>query len=118
MIYATRRANVGRVSVVEIYRQSKKKRDNFWTEWISRPPAAVLVWLLKGTPITPNQISFSAVFVAAAGAALLIFWTSWLGLIAAGLTLQLAYVIDCVDGQLARIKNLASPVGALLDFML
>jgi hypothetical protein len=106
------------VSVVEIYRQSKKKRDNFWTEWISRPPAAVLVWLLKGTSITPNQISFLAIFVAAAGAALLIFWTSWLGLIAAGLTLQLAYVIDCVDGQLARIKNLASPVGALLDFML
>jgi hypothetical protein len=106
------------VSIVEIYRQSKKKKDNFWTEWISRPPAAVLVWLLRGTPITPNQVSFLAIFVAAAGAALLIFWPTWLGLIAAGLTLQLAYIIDCVDGQLARIKNLASPVGALLDFML
>lgn len=105
-------------AVREIYRQSKKKRDNFWTEWISRPPAALLVWLLKGTSVTPNQVSFLAIFVAAGGAAALILWRTWYGLIAGGLILQLAYVIDCVDGQLARIKNQASPVGALLDFML
>jgi phosphatidylglycerophosphate synthase len=105
-------------AVREIYRQSKKKRDNFWTEWISRPPAALLVYLLKGTPITPNQVSFLAIGVAAGGCATLILWRTWLGLIVAGLILQLAYVIDCVDGQLARIKDLASPVGALLDFML
>jgi phosphatidylglycerophosphate synthase len=104
--------------VRDIYRQSRKTRDNFWTEWISRPPAAVLVWLLQGTRVTPNQVSFVAIFVAAAGAALLIAWRTHLGLVAAGLTLQLAYVIDCVDGQLARIKHQASPVGALLDFML
>jgi phosphatidylglycerophosphate synthase len=105
-------------SVRDIYRQSKKKNDNFWTEWISRPPAAVLVWLLKGTSITPNQVSFLAIAVAAGACAVLILWRDWYGLIVAGLGLQLAYVIDCVDGQLARIKNMASPVGALLDFML
>ncbi len=104
--------------IAEVYRQSKKRRDNFWTEYVSRPPAAVLVYLLRGTSITPNQVSFLAISVAALGAALLIFWTTWLGLITAGLALQLAYVIDCVDGQLARYKNMASPVGALLDFML
>ena len=104
--------------VRELYRQSKKKRDNFWTEWISRPPAAVLVYLLKGTSVTPNQVSFLAIAVAAAGAATLILWRTWAGLCAAGLILQLAYVIDCVDGQLARIKSQTSPVGALLDFML
>lgn len=105
-------------AVRDIYRQSKKKRDNFWTEWISRPPAAVLVYLLKGTSITPNQVSFLAIAVAAGGCATLILWRTWLGLVVAGLVLQLAYVIDCVDGQLARIKDQTSPVGALLDFML
>lgn len=104
--------------VREIYRQSKKKRDNFWTEWISRPPAAVLVWMLKGTSVTPNQVSFCAIAVAGAGCATLIFWRTWLGLVVAGLVLQLAYIIDCVDGQLARLKSMSSPVGALLDFML
>ena len=105
-------------AVRDIYRQSKKKRDNFWTEWISRPPAAVLVWMLKGTRVTPNQVSFLAIAVAAGGGATMILWRTWLGLVVAGLLLQLAYVIDCVDGQLARIKSMASPVGALLDFML
>ncbi|HXU72722.1 MAG TPA: CDP-alcohol phosphatidyltransferase family protein [Polyangia bacterium] len=105
-------------AVRDIYRQSKKKRDNFWTEWISRPPAALLVWMLKETSVTPNQVSFLAIGVAAGGCATLIFWRTWLGLVVAGLLLQLAYVIDCVDGQLARLKSLASPVGALLDFML
>jgi phosphatidylglycerophosphate synthase len=105
-------------AVRDIYRQSKKKRDNFWTEWISRPPAALLVWMLKGTRVTPNQVSFLAIAVAAGGCAMLVLWRTWIGLGAAGLTLQLAYVIDCVDGQLARIKSMASPVGALLDFML
>jgi len=105
-------------AVRDIYRQSKKKRDNFWTEWISRPPAALLVWMLKGTRVTPNQVSFFAIAVAAGGCATMIGWRTWLGLIVAGLLLQLAYIIDCVDGQLARIKSMASPVGALLDFML
>jgi hypothetical protein len=63
-------------AVRDIYRQSKKKRDNFWTEWISRPPAAVLVWLLKGTSVTPNQVSFLAILVAAGGAATLILTAS------------------------------------------
>ena len=105
-------------AVRDIYRQSKKKRDNFWTEWVSRPPAAVIVWMLRPTPVTPNQVSFVAIAVAAAGCAALIFWRTWLGLIVGGLTLQLAYIIDCVDGQLARLKNQSSAVGALLDFML
>jgi len=105
-------------AVRDIYRQSKKKRDNFWTEWISRPPAALLVYLLKGTSITPNQVSFLAITIAAGGCATLIAWRTWTGLIVAGLILQLAYVIDCVDGQLARLKSMSSPVGALLDFML
>jgi phosphatidylglycerophosphate synthase len=105
-------------AVRDIYRQSKKKRDNLWTEWISRPPAAVLVWLLKDTPVTPNQISFLNIAIAAGGCAVLIAWRSWSGLVVAGLVLQLAYVMDCVDGQLARVKGMSSPVGALLDFML
>jgi phosphatidylglycerophosphate synthase len=105
-------------AVRKIYQQSKKKRDNFWTEWISRPPAAVLVWLLRPTSVTPNQVSFAAIAIAIGGAAILIAWRTWTGLIASGLTLQLAYIVDCVDGQLARLKNQTSPVGALLDFML
>lgn len=104
--------------IAALYRASKKKRDNLWTEWMSRPPAAVLVYFLKHTSITPNQVSFVAIFIALGGVGLLIGWTAWAGLIASALVLQLAYVVDCVDGQLARVTQRTSPVGALLDFML
>lgn len=104
--------------VVQIYRQSKKKADNVWTEYVSRPPAAVLVYLLRNTRVTPNQVSFVAIAIALGGAAALIFWRTWLGLGVAGGLLQLAYIVDCVDGQLARLTQQTSPAGALLDFML
>lgn len=105
-------------TVRQIYRQSKKRNDNFWTEWVSRPPAAVLVWLLRNTRVTPNQVSFAAIAIAAAGCATLIAWRDVWGLVTAGLVLQLAYIVDCVDGQLARLTGQTSPAGALLDFML
>jgi hypothetical protein len=34
------------------------------------------------------------------------------------LILELSYVLDCTDGQLARLKHLSSPVGAHLDFLM
>jgi phosphatidylglycerophosphate synthase len=101
-----------------IYRASKKPRDNLWTEWCSRPPAAAVVWLLRSTPVTPNQVTFLSLAVFAGAAAILIAWRTWAGLAVAAAVVQLSYVLDCVDGQLARVKSMASPVGALLDFLM
>src|SRR5688572_10034295 len=74
--------------------------------------------MLRNTRVTPNQVSFLAIAIAAIGCAVMVAWRHGYGLITAGLLLQLAYVVDCVDGQLARVKGQSSPVGALLDFML
>jgi phosphatidylglycerophosphate synthase len=101
-----------------IYHQSKKPRDNLWTVWCSRPPAALVVWLLEPTSVTPNQVTFLSLAVFAGAAALLVGWRGYVGLVAAAAAVQLSYVLDCADGQLARTKNLASPVGALLDFLM
>ena len=56
--------------IVAIYRASKKRRDiNWFTELVARPPAAVVVYALRSTPITPNQVTFlSAVIAGLAGA--------------------------------------------------
>lgn len=101
----------------QIYVQSRKTKDNFWTEILTRPIAAALLVLLERTPITPNQVTFLSGAVALAGAATLVFWRTWPGALAAALVLQLAYVLDCADGQLARLKGIASPIGHLLDFL-
>jgi hypothetical protein len=105
--------------IAAIYRASKKKKDiNWFTEWIARPPAAVVVYLLRGTPITPNQVTFLSAFVCIAACAMLVLLPGhlWLGL--AILTLEISFVLDCADGQLARVRKwglAARPPARLLD---
>ncbi len=105
--------------IAAIYRASKKKKDiNWFTQHIARPPAAVLVWMIKGTPITPNQVTFLATLVAAGSAAILVGWLSWVGLVVAAVVFELSFILDCVDGMLARLRKIASPLGHLLDFLM
>lgn len=103
--------------VREIYRRSRKERDDFWTDRISRPPAALIVWWVRDTVLTPNQITFLSLGVAFVAAATFAAWPGRAGLVAAGLGVQLSYVLDCADGQLARVRGTASAVGAQLDFL-
>ncbi len=105
--------------IAAIYRASKKKKDiNWFTQHIARPPAAVLVWMFRGTPITPNQVTFLATLVAAGAGAILVVWPSWVGLVVAAAVFELSFVLDCVDGMLARLRKIASPLGHLLDFLM
>jgi phosphatidylglycerophosphate synthase len=76
----------------------------------SRP----LAKLFARTPLTPNQISFLS-FIVAIGS-LLLFLTGhnvW-----AGIAVQTSSVLDGVDGDLARIKNMKSSFGGFLDAIL
>lgn len=105
--------------IAAIYRASKKKQDiNWFTEWIARPPAAVVVYLLRNTRITPNQVTFLSAIIAAGACAMFIFLPSWGGLVAAAAVFELSFVLDCADGQLARHRKIASPIGHLLDFLM
>jgi len=105
--------------IAAIYQASKKKRDiNWFTEWIARPPAAVVVYALRRTPITPNQVTFLSTVVAAAAAAMLALLPGYPWLVAAALVFEVSFVLDCADGMLARLRKIASPLGHLLDFLM
>lgn len=105
--------------IVAIYRASKKKRDvNWFTEHVARPPAAIVVYLLSKTRITPNQVTFLSVLVAACACAMWIFLPGYEWALAAALVFELSFVLDCADGQLARLRGIASPIGHLLDFLM
>lgn len=104
--------------ISQVYQSSRKKRDIFWNTYVARPAAAGLVWGLARTPITPNQVSFLGGVVFLGVAAILVGWSSPWAMLAAGLVLQASYVLDCADGQLARLTGMTSPVGAYLDFLI
>ena len=110
-------AVTGPLSIAEIYRRSLKPQDLRFNNWVCRPPAAVLVYLLRSTRVTPNQVTFFSLFVHLGGCAALLFLRQPAGLWAAALIGYLAFVLDCVDGQLARITGKTSTVGSYLDFL-
>jgi len=104
--------------VAETYRQTRKPRDILWNRFVARPVAAVLLVPLQATRITPNQVPFASLVVFVGAAVLMALFGGHVGLLVAVLVVEASYVLDCVDGQLARKKGLSSPVGAHLDFLM
>ena len=104
--------------VVDAYRRTQKPRDILWNRFVARPLAAVLLVPLARTRVTPNQVTLATLLVFVAGAAMLAVCPARGALIGAVAILELSYVLDCVDGQLARMKGTSSPVGAHLDFLM
>ena len=105
-------------AIVDIYRRTSKPRDIFWNRFVARPLAAVVLAPLSKTEVTPNQVTLATVGVFLAAALTWVFCPGRTGAIAGAVILELAYVLDCVDGQLARLKRISSPVGAHLDFLI
>ena len=70
--------------------------------------------ILVHTPVTPNQVSTIA-FLMAVGAAALFYYDHniW-----AGVLVQASSIVDGVDGDLARAKNMASRFGGFFDALL
>jgi phosphatidylglycerophosphate synthase len=104
--------------VAEVYRRTRKPKDILWNRFVARPLAAVLLVPLRATPITPNQITLLTLVVFAGGAVLLALGAGWRNLVIAAAIIELSYVLDCADGQLARLRGTSSPVGAHLDFLM
>lgn len=105
-------------AAADIYRRTRKPNDIIWNRFVARPLAAVLVVPLARTGITPNQVTFLTLPVFLAGAVVLALLPSWGALLAGAAIIELSYVLDCADGQLARFKGTSSPVGAHLDFLM
>ncbi|MEP6802704.1 MAG: CDP-alcohol phosphatidyltransferase family protein [Acidobacteriota bacterium] len=79
-----------------------------------RPLAFQLAWPLRRTRVRPNHVSVaSMLFGLAAGA---LFWRATpASALLAALACLAANVLDCADGQLARLQGSSSPIGYLVD---
>ena len=79
-----------------------------------RPIGFQIALALRGTGITPNMVTVVSIFVGAAAGFL--FYRPGLQYALYGiLFLVLANILDCVDGQLARLTGIKSKIGRILD---
>lgn len=88
--------------------------DGPWSVVFTNPLSIPLTRLLARTSITPTRITLGAFALALAGSFLLLHGTrvAW---IAGALVLQFSYILDGVDGTLARATGRTSRFGAWLD---
>lgn len=91
-----------------------KRPIDIFTNHLYYPLSIRFVFLIRNTRISPNGLTLCSLFVSLIGCV----WFA-IGMrhdVVIGLVLvQLAYVLDCADGQLARYRQQFSSIGRWLD---
>lgn len=84
---------------------------------VSRRISALVTFGLQRTSIRPNTITIGALAVGVISGGLLVSDSLLLQILAV-LGIQLWYVLDCVDGEVARIREDFSNLGVYLDYLM
>ncbi|MEU3457898.1 CDP-alcohol phosphatidyltransferase family protein [Micromonospora sp. NPDC006766] len=95
-----------------------KERDSWWTVFLVDPLASRLVWLVARYPwVTPNRLTLLALLLGLVAAGAFAAATpGWL--IVGAVIFHLSFVVDCMDGKVARLNGTGSLFGAWLDYIL
>lgn len=88
--------------------------DGVVDTYFNRPLGRFLSKVLIHTPVTPNQVTVVSALVGLASAWFFARGNYTAGIIGA-ILLQLSALIDCVDGDIARVVFKESPIGKWLD---
>lgn len=98
------------------YRRSLKlpEVEEVFDLYFYRPLAFVFVKAIYRTPITPNQLTVVSMLIGVMGG--VCYGLGYPAAVTAGALLYgLSIVIDCSDGQLARLKKNGTRLGRILD---
>nr|WP_223874102.1 CDP-alcohol phosphatidyltransferase family protein [Salinispora vitiensis] len=106
------------MTVADVQARTYKARDSWWTIFLVDPLASRLVWLVARYPwVTPNRLSVAALLLGIGAAAAFVPATpGWL--IVGAVIFHLSFVVDCMDGKVARLNGTGSLFGAWLDYIL
>jgi phosphatidylglycerophosphate synthase len=92
-----------------------KAEEGFMSRHVERKVSLAITRLLVRTSMTPNAMTLVSVAIGVAGAAF--FLSERPSMELAGALLFLAHsILDGCDGELARLKFMQSPLGAILDY--
>lgn len=98
-------------------KQNYKTQGNWMVRNVLRDAALPLTWVLLHTPISANQVTLIALMIGILGEFLFI-GASPGAFLAGALFLQLWYLLDHVDGQIARYRKTATLSGRYFDFLM
>jgi phosphatidylglycerophosphate synthase len=108
---------VQRTALQDIRERTYKSRDAWWTVLLVDPVAVHLVRLVAPYRwITPNLLSGLAFVLGVGSAACFALQDRW-WLVAGAVLFHLSFVVDCMDGKIARLNGTGSMFGQWFDFI-
>ena len=114
---------MSRFTFAQVKEETYKAKDAWWTVFLVDPLAGrLVVWTANRTNITPNQLTLGAgilglLSVVCFAAPVWAGDLGWVWLVAGALLFHLSFVLDCMDGKIARLKGNGSVFGAWVDFV-
>lgn len=100
-----------------VQKPNYKTTGNWMVRHILRDAALPITWLLLHTNVTANQVTLGALIIGMLGVAMLAIPGTGFFFMAC-LLLQLWYLLDHVDGQIARYHKTAGLSGRFFDFLM
>jgi len=91
-------------------------KDWPWHEKLTRPISIYITKIFLYLPLSPNKITLIWGMLGLGAAFLLSFGYYWYTIIAVVLLL-FSWILDCVDGEVARYRKQTSECGAYLDIL-
>jgi phosphatidylglycerophosphate synthase len=111
-------STVERISIEGVRAATYKAKDSWWTVFLVDPYASRLVRRVAGYRwVTPNRLTLLGTALGFASAACFALADRW-WLLAGAALFHLSFVVDCMDGKLARLQGSGSVFGGWLDYIL
>jgi phosphatidylglycerophosphate synthase len=92
----------------------KRRADGPWTKFILRPLSYPATWLFSRLGLSPNAVTYLSALLCVAGFVCLAAGGGVLAWVGFGLFFAFG-VLDCVDGNMARVLKRAGPWGEWVD---
>lgn len=108
---------MAKLSLRAVQKLTCKKRDAWWTVILVDPVATrMLIVMARFNFITPNRVTWAALFVGLGSAGFFLKGDMQSLIIGAALY-HLSFILDCIDGKLARLKGNGTVFGGWLDYV-
>ena len=106
-----------RLTMPEIRERTYKPKDAWWTVLLVDPVAGPLVRLVAPYRwITPDLLTIVATIIGIASTVCFALGGRW-WIVAGALLFHLSFIVDCMDGKIARLNGTGSLFGGWFDFM-
>lgn len=113
------RVHTGRVTVADVrsaYPPEKRafNANGLWVSQVIRPLSFYVSWFFIRLEVTANQTTYLSILVGSIGCVLLAIGGYSLS-VAGALLINVWYLLDCTDGNIARFHQTTSPYGKFID---